>query len=229
MSGALDSSGVLLSHPAIALAYDITIKLISTPFHHYIVCGNCLAQWYINSDKRHPLNSSRPLVYYDAMVLLLPSQLAGANFGVLIEHIFPPAVLVVVAMVVLLFAGTKLLQKGMRLWGRETVYMKEEEEIQEQEKERIEKIANSGPCKNIDGTDRMSLNNVAALSMSRNSERVSNAGRESTLGELNAVKQAIQQREQQTNQKLNQVSLSLSLTKFKRLLLYTGDVLFNDE
>ena len=84
------------------------------------VAGSTLAQTVVNFRKRHPINPSRPLIYWDAVAILLPPQLGGAALGVFIVTAFPSSILVVIAILVLTFALVKVLLKGRRLWKRET-------------------------------------------------------------------------------------------------------------
>ena len=87
------------------------------------VAGNTIAQVAINFRKRHPFEESRPLMYWDALLILLPAQLGGANVGVFIVGAFPNAILIILATAVLLFATIKLVLKGSRLWMKERDYM----------------------------------------------------------------------------------------------------------
>lgn len=47
--------------------------------------GNYLMQVAVNFTKRHPLNSARPLIYWDIILILLPAELGGANLGVILR------------------------------------------------------------------------------------------------------------------------------------------------
>jgi len=84
------------------------------------VLGNYISQVYVNWRKRHPYDPRRPLIYWDAVLLLLPAQLGGSNIGVIIAKIFPEGVLIILAMVVLLFAGYKSFRKGRKYWLEES-------------------------------------------------------------------------------------------------------------
>ena len=58
-------------------------------------------------DYRHPYNATRPLIYYDAVLCLLPAQLGGANIGVILALIAPETILLSMAMLVVGYAWYK--------------------------------------------------------------------------------------------------------------------------
>jgi uncharacterized membrane protein YfcA len=82
--------------------------------------GNYLCQVLINVRKRHPVDKSRPLIYYEAAMALLPAELAGACVGVILEDIIPDTLLVLLAMVVLVYAISITYKKGLKMWHDET-------------------------------------------------------------------------------------------------------------
>lgn len=82
--------------------------------------GNYLFQTLINLDKRHPTSPTKPLIYWDAVMILLPSELGGSNLGVIIEKIMPTTYLYIVALIVLIIAGAMTLNKGFHLYEEET-------------------------------------------------------------------------------------------------------------
>ena len=84
------------------------------------VLGNYISQVYINWNKRHPYDPRRPLIYWDAVLMLLPAQLGGSNIGVIIAKVFPEGILIIIAMLVLMFAGFKSFRKGRKYWLEET-------------------------------------------------------------------------------------------------------------
>jgi hypothetical protein len=58
------------------------------------------------------------------VVVLLPAQLGGASIGVLLSDVCPKTVLILLAMVILLYADTKTLLKGIDKWKKETLHLK---------------------------------------------------------------------------------------------------------
>lgn len=85
------------------------------------VLGNYVSQVFLNWSKRHPADQRRPLIYWDAVLILLPAQLGGGSIGVIIAKTFPEGLLILVSMVVLSFAGLKSFQKGRKFWLQETL------------------------------------------------------------------------------------------------------------
>ena len=57
---------------------------------YFIIC-NLLVNWW----KRHPLDLSRPLIYWDVALLIDPSMLAGSNLGVILANILPVSAMMV--------------------------------------------------------------------------------------------------------------------------------------
>jgi hypothetical protein len=81
--------------------------------------GNYTSQLLINATKSHPTSPKRTLVYWDAIFVLLPAELAGANVGVLLEVITPDTILYILAIVVVIVAGAVSLDKALQLMDRE--------------------------------------------------------------------------------------------------------------
>jgi hypothetical protein len=90
----------------------------------WTVFGNIVAQFALNYNARHPEKMSRPLIYWDVVVVLLPAQLGGASIGVLLSDVCPKTVLIILALVILLYADTKTLLKGIDKWKKETLHLK---------------------------------------------------------------------------------------------------------
>lgn len=95
----------------------------------WTVLGNILAQFSLNYNARHPEKLSRPLIYWDVVLVLLPAQLGGASIGVLLSDVFPQTCLVILAMIILLYAGIKTLFKGIDKWKKETLKLSEKQVI----------------------------------------------------------------------------------------------------
>jgi uncharacterized membrane protein YfcA len=84
------------------------------------VFGNITAQILINFRRRHPLNTSRHLIYWDVLLTMLPAQISGANLGVIAASILPPTVLLYAAMTVLTYATIRTFIKGRSYWLAES-------------------------------------------------------------------------------------------------------------
>ena len=84
------------------------------------LAGNYLLQVIINIFKKNPIIRTRPLIYYDVVLVLLPAELGGNNIGVIISLIFPQSVLYILAMTVLCIAAFATFHKGQQQYDKET-------------------------------------------------------------------------------------------------------------
>jgi hypothetical protein len=93
-----------------------------------MVVGSSLAQFVINILKRHPTVLSRPLIYWELVLTLLPSQLGGGNIGQILSKMLPTSLVYVLALVVLFFASSLTLKKGLHKWHMENEKFADEAE-----------------------------------------------------------------------------------------------------
>ena len=63
-----------------------------------LICGGALGALLVNSRERHP-TADRPLIDYGLAAFLAPAEMAGAQFGVLLNQSLP-SLLVLLAMVI---------------------------------------------------------------------------------------------------------------------------------
>lgn len=84
------------------------------------VLGNNISQCIINWRKSHPHMKKRPLIYWEAVLVLLPAQLGGSNIGAILGKLLPDAALLILAIVVLMYAIIKTGKKGRKLWRKES-------------------------------------------------------------------------------------------------------------
>ena len=94
--------------------HDATILSLCT------VLGSYIIQSVINWGKHHPQDPSRPMIYWDAVLVLLPAQIGGSNIGVFLGRGLPATILMIFSILVLILAGTKTFIKGIHLWKDET-------------------------------------------------------------------------------------------------------------
>lgn len=85
------------------------------------VLGNYLSQIFVNWDRSHPLLPSRPLIYFEIIIVLVPAQLGGNNIGVIVAEIFPDSLLLLVAMIVVIYAQIKTTRKAIKLYKKESL------------------------------------------------------------------------------------------------------------
>jgi uncharacterized membrane protein YfcA len=91
--------------------------------------GNYLFQFLINLDKRHPSAPTKPLIYWDAVLILFPAELGGANVGIILSAILPNTILYFLAVIVLIIAGGLTLNKGLHLYENETITSSEKQSL----------------------------------------------------------------------------------------------------
>ena len=87
------------------------------------LCGNYLVQSVINIPKRHPLQKTRPLIYWDIVLLLLPAEMGGAQLGVVLSAVLPEAVIIIITIVILAIVLPMYSLKGYQIYNEETEYL----------------------------------------------------------------------------------------------------------
>lgn len=89
--------------------------------------GNYMLQVLINLERRHPTSPQKPLIYWDAILILLPSELGGSNLGVLLSGAFPDTIDYILALVVLVIAGSFTLAKAIHTYEEESMILHEDQ------------------------------------------------------------------------------------------------------
>eukprot|EP01035_Chromulina_nebulosa_P018230 gene18230-23900_t len=84
------------------------------------VLGNHCSQTTINWFKSHPFDVSRPLIYWDVVLIFLPATLGGTTLGVVIAPTLPETLLLTFSMFVISFALFKASSKGIKTYRKET-------------------------------------------------------------------------------------------------------------
>lgn len=85
-----------------------------------IVFGNVSSQIIINWSTPHPKQETRQLIYWDAVLMLGPCQLVGANIGVIIGSLLSSSTEYIIAISVLIFANYFNALKAKLFWDKET-------------------------------------------------------------------------------------------------------------
>lgn len=83
--------------------------------------GNLISQVSLNSFKSHPNDVSRPLIYWELVLFLVPSQLAGSSVGTILQSIIPESIIIVMALITLIFALSVTFRKFVQLYRFETL------------------------------------------------------------------------------------------------------------
>jgi hypothetical protein len=88
------------------------------------VFGNSLAQCLINFSRSHPYDITRPLIYYEIVLVMLPTTLLGSFVGVLISKVFPETIILILAMMTLSYAVYRTYLKGQIYYKTENESMR---------------------------------------------------------------------------------------------------------
>lgn len=79
-----------------------------------LILGNLLSQFFLNRKSCHPRDPTRPLQYWDLVLVFAPAQLIGSSLGIVFRDNIPQAIAESAAAAVLLFAATKSVVKGVQ-------------------------------------------------------------------------------------------------------------------
>ncbi len=94
-------------------------------FSLFTVFGNHCSQTYINWNRCHPVLKTRPLIYWEIILIILPAQLAGTNIGTTFSSALPETPLIIIAMLTVILASYKSLSKGISLYKTESCIIAE--------------------------------------------------------------------------------------------------------
>lgn len=106
----------------------------------------------VNRNKKHPLDESRPLIYWDIALLLIPPQLGGNNVGAILSKIFPDSATMILALLVTFYAVYLTIKKGRHLYELET------DAVEHCGKHYSTNSPESMNCKLLDGIDEENEN-----------------------------------------------------------------------
>ena len=83
------------------------------------IIGSYIIQTIINWPKHHPADKTRHIIYWDAVLILLPAQLGGSNIGSILKNGLPATIMEILAVLVVTFAAVKTFIKGIHYWSEE--------------------------------------------------------------------------------------------------------------
>jgi uncharacterized membrane protein YfcA len=89
-----------------------------------LVFGNTLTQIFLNRNATHPKDTTRPLPYWDLILIFLPAQLIGSTVGIILKDVIPSLILECISMTVLGYAVYKTFRKGLIAYASETTTTK---------------------------------------------------------------------------------------------------------
>lgn len=116
-AGGLGAGGLMV--PILLVIFRFSFAE-ATVLSQCTIFGNYISQVFINFRKVHMNDKSRPLIYWDAIICLLPAQLGGSNIGFILQKILPETILLILALLITLFATFKTLIKGLHVYKQET-------------------------------------------------------------------------------------------------------------
>ncbi len=108
------------------LNVPILYYIFGYSFHNSVIlslctlAGNYLLQTLVNIARRHPKDKGRLLIYWDAILVLLPAELGGSNIGVILSEIFAESLLLLLAILLLIFVLPLTYFKAQTVWDHET-------------------------------------------------------------------------------------------------------------
>lgn len=89
----------------------------------FVVLGNAFAQGLLNITKSHPDNERKSLIWWELVIVLLPAQMGGANIGAVLADYIPTSILYIIALLVLVFASSLSLLKGLKKYHEENALL----------------------------------------------------------------------------------------------------------
>ena len=111
------------------LNVPILYYIFGYSFHEAVIlslctlAGNYLVQTIINIGRKHPKDKSRPLIYWDAVLVLLPAELGGSNIGVILSEVFAESFMLLLAILLLIFVLPLTYYKAQSVWDDETTVL----------------------------------------------------------------------------------------------------------
>jgi uncharacterized membrane protein YfcA len=88
---------------------------------NFTILGGSIANTLLNSRRRHPNFSDRPLIDWDLIIIMEPTTIFGAVFGALMSKVLPNVILTSLLVVILAFMAHRTLKKGLEMWHKESL------------------------------------------------------------------------------------------------------------
>ena len=115
-SGGIGGGGILV--PLLILVFQFRSK-DAIPLSNFTIFGGSISNLILNIPKRHP-DVDRPLVDWNLITIMQPSTLAGAIIGTYFGKLFPDWILSLSLVVILAYTSMRTLEKGFKLYEKET-------------------------------------------------------------------------------------------------------------
>ena len=114
--GGLGGGGIFV--PLLILVCLLSPKE-AVPISQAMIFGGSIVNIYINYNSRHPVVKSRPLIDYDAVLILEPLMLLGTTVGVMLNAISPTWLIVVILVIIIGYGAVRTTTKGIRTFNAE--------------------------------------------------------------------------------------------------------------
>jgi len=148
--GGIGGGGVLVPTYIFVLGFDPKYAI---PLSNCTILGSSLSNLVLNVNKRHPF-ADRPCIDWDIMLMMEPLTIAGALLGTFINVISPPWLITIFLVILLTATAVKTLKKGFRQYAAETAALKEKQEKESIDLDKIEQKKNSAGYMVLDDRDK---------------------------------------------------------------------------
>lgn len=95
------------------------------PLSNVTVFGGAIANFVLNSRKRHPL-ADRPLIDWDLILVMEPLTIAGALIGAFLNKVLPEQLLTFMLVLLLSFTAYNSLKKAIKMYKAESRALRQE-------------------------------------------------------------------------------------------------------
>lgn len=121
--GGLGGGGIFV--PVFILIVGLNPKE-AVPLSQATIFGGSIVNMVMNYPLKNDMIPTRPLIDYNAVLMLTPMLLAGTIIGVLLNTIFPSWLIVVSLAITLGYATRRTIGKGLTAWKNESIERKKE-------------------------------------------------------------------------------------------------------
>mmetsp|Transcript_11575 Transcript_11575/g.21216 ORF Transcript_11575/g.21216 Transcript_11575/m.21216 type:complete len:281 (-) Transcript_11575:68-910(-) len=93
----------------------------AVPLSEATIFGSMITNLVFNLQKSHPISKNRPLIDFDAAMMLEPSTLVGTIVGVVLNRLLPEWSIVGLLVLLLSYASIRTFNKGLRTYAKENL------------------------------------------------------------------------------------------------------------
>ena len=114
--GGLGGGGIFV--PLLILIVGLSPKE-AVPISQAMIFGGSIVNLFMNYRSRHPTVPTRPLIDYDAVLILEPLMLLGTTVGVVLNTVSPTWLIVVILVIVIGYGAIRTSKRGLRQFRKE--------------------------------------------------------------------------------------------------------------